>query len=110
MKKLLEWIGMRKPKDPVYESCEAIETLSMAEAMERGFRLGIAESLGFGDELSNMLAGLKAKEGPTSACWDCGRLVKPEEIYVGKQSGTALCKVCLGIWVAAGRAKQGAEF
>ncbi|HLB31084.1 MAG TPA: hypothetical protein VJN91_06105, partial [Gammaproteobacteria bacterium] len=49
-------------------------------------------------------------EPPTSACYDCGALVRPEELYVGKQSGWALCEACLGIWVDAGRAKQGAEF
>jgi len=152
VKKLLEWLGLRKPAQPVCEQLDSLErllreiqnlppleqvaminrvaiwmdeALSISEALQIEIRSVISESLIHADELHDVIADPAfslggyiligsgrslVAEGPTSVCMDCGRLVKPEELYVGKQSGMALCEACLGIWVAAGRAKQGAEF
>ena len=47
---------------------------------------------------------------PTSACWECGGLCPPEDLWVGKSSGVALCDDCMGNWEAAGRARRNGEF
>jgi hypothetical protein len=47
---------------------------------------------------------------PTSACWECGALRRPDDLWVGKRSGAALCEDCIGKWEAAGRARRNGEF
>ena len=49
-------------------------------------------------------------EGPTSACFQCGRNVPPADLFVGKHSGIALCEPCLEKWEKAGRARRTGEF
>lgn len=48
--------------------------------------------------------------GPTSACWDCGARVPPQDLWVGKKSGVGLCEGCMGRWEKAGRAKRSGDF
>ena len=125
MKRILEWLGLRKPAHPVCETLDSLErllreiqNLSLEEQVAITNRVDVCihESLFFSEVLESEIRSAirellnHAPEDPTSACWDCGGLVRPEELSIGKQSGTALCEYCLGIWVAAGRAKYGGEF
>lgn len=48
--------------------------------------------------------------GTTTACWDCGREMPVEDLWVGTATGTALCEACLDRWARAGRAKRTGEF
>jgi hypothetical protein len=48
--------------------------------------------------------------GAMTACWDCGREVPVEDLWVGTTTGTALCKDCFDRWVRAGRARRTGEF
>ncbi len=67
----------------------------------------IAELTGLGNGSAAPLAlGLV----PTSACWACGALCRPEDLWVGKRSGAALCEHCIEKWEAEGRARRNGEF
>ncbi len=67
----------------------------------------IAELTGLGNGSAAPLAlGLV----PTSACWACGALCRPEDLWVGKRSGVALCEDCIENWEAAGRARRNGDF
>jgi hypothetical protein len=48
--------------------------------------------------------------GAMTACWDCGREVPVEDLWVGTTTGTALCEDCFDRWARAGRAKRTGEF
>ena len=49
-------------------------------------------------------------EGAVSSCTACPALVAPEDLWVGKRSGIALCDPCMDKWEKAGRAKRTGEF
>jgi hypothetical protein len=57
-----------------------------------------------------LAARYRPVEGPTAACSACPALVAPEELWVGKKSGIALCDPCMTKWEKAGRAKRTGEF
>jgi hypothetical protein len=57
-----------------------------------------------------ILASYRPLEGPTAACSACPALVPPEELWVGKKSGIALCDPCMTKWEKAGRARRTGEF
>jgi len=48
--------------------------------------------------------------GAMSACWDCGREVPVEDLWVGAKTATALCNDCFERWATAGRAKRNGDF
>ena len=73
-------------------------------AMEEIRRVTTAQGTGDG------AAAYAPAEGPTSACFQCGRNVPPADLFVGKRSGIALCEPCLEKWEKAGRAKRTGEF
>ena len=82
----------------------AAPSYTAARALEELRRMTTAEGTGGG------AAAYAPAEGPTSACFQCGRNVPPADLFVGKRSGIALCEPCLEKWEKAGRAKRTGDF
>jgi len=57
-----------------------------------------------------ILESYRPAERPTAACSACPALVAPEDLWVGKKYGNALCDPCMTKWEKAGRAKRTGEF
>lgn len=73
---------------------------------------GALEAIRLAGERPNegLAAQYRPVEGPTATCSACPALVAPEELWVGKKSGIALCEPCMTKWEKAGRARRTGEF